>query len=813
MSKPFFSIIMPTHNGSRRMMTAMSSIAQQTFKDYELIVICDMCDDDSEYIAKAYTDKVISVRYSRDGLSRNTGLDIAEGEWILFIDDDDHFLHEYCFEKLAEKLQECDSDVLDFSFIWRNQGYKTPSPEETFVMVWSRAWRRSFIGAHRFNDKQYGSDVDFFAEMILNNNDVKVSFWDFPMYYYNYMREGSLSWMEKKKTVLEIIVTHCNEPWILGKPFFDMLEHQYNADFSDVTVTLVQDGEEGSLNWDKLLLPYPYDVNIITLKEHSGVSAARNTALAKSSAQWVMFCNFDDMLSDVCSLAMYLDNLPTDQYDVIWSKIIHELMWFSGHTYINKIDGVSFGDVAGKMYRRAFLQEHHITFPENEEQYYDHMFNTIVLAETQPFLIATLTTDFYPYFKTFRKDSTRHTSDAFLTQMRTAAKRDFTLASYLFQRNKDFESTRAAFKAIYREYYSAYNPETNVNTHMDRDEFLHYFHNYQYVLSELSQNDKDPIIAEVEVEVMNLIQSYYNEHKQEMYLACEGIAFDDWIQSIEAVHSAEENNVIVQNPDEDPLDSDPQDNVTPEHEPHVVVYCGTYDVYMNMIASLKSLLCTTPVDKVYFLTEDDREYFPYKLPDIVEVINVKDQNFFPPDGPNYNNSWTYMCMMRAIYPELFVNYHKILSLDIDVVIDDNVSDLWDYDLSDYYLAGVPERQRQKKSTDPLYINFGVVMMNLDKLRQDRKQDEIIRLLNTQKIDCPEQGAFNRACAGHILELPSDYNYTTYSHITGDAQNERIIHYAGQKFWRHYSMVKKYADLDWNEVMNRQNKLKAGDSNG
>ena len=166
-----------------------------------------------------------------------------------------------------------------------------------------------------------------------------------------------------------------------------------------------------------------------------------------------------------------------------------------------------------------------------------------------------------------------------------------------------------------------------------------------------------------------------------------------------------------------------------------------------------------------------------------------------------------MCMMRAAYPEIFSKYDKVLSLDIDIVMDDKVADLWDYDLNGYYLAGVPERQRQKTSSDPLYINFGVVLMNLAMLRDDDKQEEIIRILNTQKVDCPEQGAFNKACAGKILELPADFNYTTYSHITGDAQKQRIIHYAGQKFWRHYKMVKKYSDLDWDEVMKRQSELK------
>ena len=519
------------------------------------------------------------------------------------------------------------------------------------------------------------------------------------------------------------------------------------------------------------------------------MSAARNYALSQTNAQWIMFCNFDDMFGDVCSLSMYLDNLPTDEYNLIWSRMAQERKWHTGHTYVNRQDGVSYATVSGKMYRRDFLNEHNITFLKNEDLYYDHIFNSIVLAETEPFKIATLKTSFYPYFKTFRPDSTLHTKKAYFDLMRCASQRDFTLASLLRQRNRDFEADRTAFKAIYREYYAAYNPATNQNTHMDIDDFLHHLHNHQDVLA-MSQSDKDTVISEVETEVMNLIQSLYNEHKQEMYLACDSVSFEDWLASIESVHGQ----------------ADIQPVSIPSHEPHVVVYCGTYDVYLNMIASVKSLLATTPVDKVYFLAEDDKETFPYPLPDIVEVINVKDQHIFPADGPNYDNSWTYMCMMRADYPELFPEYSKILSLDIDVVINDNVSDLWDYDLSDYYLAGVPERQRQKSSADPLYINFGVVMMNLDNLRKDHKRDEIVNLLNTQKIDCPEQGAFNRACAGHILELPADYNYTTYSHITGDAQKERIIHYAGQKFWRHYKLVKQYADLSWKEVMERQAKL-------
>jgi lipopolysaccharide biosynthesis glycosyltransferase len=107
---------------------------------------------------------------------------------------------------------------------------------------------------------------------------------------------------------------------------------------------------------------------------------------------------------------------------------------------------------------------------------------------------------------------------------------------------------------------------------------------------------------------------------------------------------------------------------------------------------------------------------------------------------------------------------------------ENVSELWDIDLSDYYIAGVEENGH----TDGLYVNFGVILMNLDKLRRDGMSRKLIDAVNTEKFGCPEQDAFNKYCAGHILKLPDDYNCTVYSHITGEPMYERILHYAGLK---------------------------------
>ena len=64
------------------------------------------------------------------------------------------------------------------------------------------------------------------------------------------------------------------------------------------------------------------------------------------------------------------------------------------------------------------------------------------------------------------------------------------------------------------------------------------------------------------------------------------------------------------------------------------VYCGTRNLYADMVTAAKSLLHNTDVDKVYFLIEDD--IFTHELPPQIETINVSDQTYFSKDSPNYN---------------------------------------------------------------------------------------------------------------------------------------------------------------------------------
>ena len=89
-----YSIIVPCHNAVRYMRKCLDSIRCQSVDDYELIVVCDSCTDDTWKIAAEYANIVIQTDHKNDGLARQAGLDHASGEWVLFLDDDDYWLHD-----------------------------------------------------------------------------------------------------------------------------------------------------------------------------------------------------------------------------------------------------------------------------------------------------------------------------------------------------------------------------------------------------------------------------------------------------------------------------------------------------------------------------------------------------------------------------------------------------------------------------------------------------------------------------------------------------------------------------------------------
>lgn len=194
MNEPFFSVIIPAHNAQNFIRKCLDSVRKQTWTKYELIVVCDKCTDQTAQICREeYRANVIETDYGLDGLARNAGIDAAQGDWILFLDHDDWWLHEYVMQMLADEISRKwvdDIDVIMFGFIWKGRNYIWQD-HQRYVAVWSKCWRRTFIGDTRFPAVPYWSDVDFDKQMFAKN-PIYDSFNQI-LYYYNYLAPGSIS--------------------------------------------------------------------------------------------------------------------------------------------------------------------------------------------------------------------------------------------------------------------------------------------------------------------------------------------------------------------------------------------------------------------------------------------------------------------------------------------------------------------------------------------------------------------------------------------------------------------------------------------
>ena len=220
----------------------------------------------------------------------------------------------------------------------------------------------------------------------------------------------------------------------------------------------------------------------------------------------------------------------------------------------------------------------------------------------------------------------------------------------------------------------------------------------------------------------------------------------------------------------------------------VAVYAGTRSIYEQMYVALKSLLVNTPMDRVYLFIEDDE--FPYPVPENVHPVNVSEQDYFLPGTPNFNSPWSYMTMLRCALATMLPDEKKVLWLDCDTIVNDDISDLFEMDVNGYYYAGVMEPAKSKDVFR--YINAGVLLCNLELLRGMCKEQEMIAFLNVCKMPWVDQDIINLLCQGRIRVIESIYNSNAF---TMPCIRPKIIHYAAVKDFKNDWAYKLYAETE------------------
>ena len=93
---PFFSVVIPTHNRAEMLKDAMQSVLDQTFQEFEMLVIDDYSTDHTQEAVASFNDYRISYIMNDRGTggagTRNAGILRAKGKWVAFLDDDDVWL-------------------------------------------------------------------------------------------------------------------------------------------------------------------------------------------------------------------------------------------------------------------------------------------------------------------------------------------------------------------------------------------------------------------------------------------------------------------------------------------------------------------------------------------------------------------------------------------------------------------------------------------------------------------------------------------------------------------------------------------------
>lgn len=114
-----FSIIIPCYKVEQYLHQCVDSVLAQTYEDYEVILVDDGSPDNSPAICDEYgkkTDKVKVIHKPNGGLSdaRNTGLDMARGEFVLFLDSDDWWDDKEALRKIDTCIKKTGADIIIF---------------------------------------------------------------------------------------------------------------------------------------------------------------------------------------------------------------------------------------------------------------------------------------------------------------------------------------------------------------------------------------------------------------------------------------------------------------------------------------------------------------------------------------------------------------------------------------------------------------------------------------------------------------------------------------------------------------------------
>lgn len=214
-----FSIIMAAYNAEKEIERSIKSVLNQNFKDYEFIIVNDASTDSTSEIVSKYKDiKLINhSENKRAGGARNTGIENAIGEYIVFLDSDDVLADETVLARIDENIGNDTPDLVYLGFEAIGdafQGKFLPTEhnsikenrivEWNYANVWDVVWNRNFLNQNdiRFVEKKYFEDFVFYYSGVLKSTTYNYT--DFVSIIYRSGRSESMSNLINPKKIQDL---------------------------------------------------------------------------------------------------------------------------------------------------------------------------------------------------------------------------------------------------------------------------------------------------------------------------------------------------------------------------------------------------------------------------------------------------------------------------------------------------------------------------------------------------------------------------------------------------------------------------------
>ena len=319
---------------------------------------------------------------------------------------------------------------------------------------------------------------------------------------------------------LQILIPQYKETDDVVKPLLDSIAIQQSVDLNEVGVIITNDGSDVKLSED-FLNSYPFKVEYYQNK-HEGVSATRNYCLDKATADYVMFCDADDMFYHVCGLYIIFREMNIG-FDALISAFLEETRNPENKEeilYITREMDSTF--VHGKVYRRQYLLDNNIRFNPKLTIHEDSYFNCLAQKMTLNAKYSQL-----PFYLWKWRDESvcRHDPKYILKTYNNMLDSNTALVQEFIKRRRITDAQFYATAMIYDAYFT-----------MNKDEWINQenieyrratekrFKQYYITFKEYYETVDKQVKAQI---VMGIKNRMFQEG-----LLMETITFDNWIQHV-----------------------------------------------------------------------------------------------------------------------------------------------------------------------------------------------------------------------------------------------------------------------------------------